>query len=228
MGFLAFFESIFESAGYFAYLAVFFILLLCGFGLPVPEDITLVAGGVAAGLNPDRVNPHLMFLISFAGVLMGDGIMFALGRIYGERILKVAWIQRIVTPERYVAVQEAFEKYGKWVLFAARFMPGLRSPIFLIAGITRRVPVSRFLFPDGSAALLSVPIWVYLGYWGAFNREMLMVWIHRGQTGILGTLGVASIVVVFVILRRRKNRQALQKQLEKSELVSKSSDIHSA
>lgn len=40
--------SIFSDYGY---LAVFVMLLLCGFGLPIPEDITLVAGGIIAGLG---------------------------------------------------------------------------------------------------------------------------------------------------------------------------------
>jgi membrane protein DedA with SNARE-associated domain len=35
----------------YGYVAVFLVLLACGFGLPLPEDITLVAGGVIAGLG---------------------------------------------------------------------------------------------------------------------------------------------------------------------------------
>ena len=32
----------------YTYLLVFAILLLCGFGLPIPEDITLIAAGLMA------------------------------------------------------------------------------------------------------------------------------------------------------------------------------------
>jgi membrane protein DedA with SNARE-associated domain len=35
----------------YGYLAVFVMLLICGFGVPVPEDVTLVTGGVIAGLG---------------------------------------------------------------------------------------------------------------------------------------------------------------------------------
>lgn len=62
-------------------------------------------------------------------------------------------------------------RYSNWVLFVARFLPGLRSPIFLTAGMTRRIPFWRFLLLDGLAALISVPVWVYLGYFGAYNRD---------------------------------------------------------
>jgi membrane protein DedA with SNARE-associated domain len=35
----------------YGYLAVFVMLLICGFGVPIPEDVTLVTGGVIAGLG---------------------------------------------------------------------------------------------------------------------------------------------------------------------------------
>lgn len=63
--------AIFTDYGYFA---VFFILLICGFGVPIPEDITLVAGGIIAGLGFADV--HTMFAVGMAGVLTYDGTMF--------------------------------------------------------------------------------------------------------------------------------------------------------
>lgn len=169
-------------AGY-GYVAVFAVLLVCGFGVPIPEDITLVAGGVISGLG--YANVHYMFVVGMAGVLVGDGIMFLAGRIFGHKVLRFKPIARILTQERFEAVQEKFEKYGNWVLFVARFLPGLRSPIFITAGMTRRVSYWRFLIMDGFAALISVPVWVYLGYYGAANRDWLMTMVHRGQAGLM-------------------------------------------
>ena len=51
----------------YGYFAVFFVLLICGFGVPIPEDITLVAGGVISGLGYTHV--HTMFAVGMAGVL---------------------------------------------------------------------------------------------------------------------------------------------------------------
>ena len=116
---------------------------------------------------------------------------------------------RVVTPERFVAVQAKFEKYGVWVLFVARFLPGLRSPIFITAGVTRRVPFWRFLLMDGLAALISVPVWVYLGFLGASNRDWLLTWVHRGQTGLLGLIGVSVVGgIAFWWMKRRRKQQA--------------------
>jgi membrane protein DedA with SNARE-associated domain len=55
------------------------------------------------------------------------------------------------------------------------------------------------------AALISVPIWVYLGYFGAYNREWLLTWVSRGQTSVLVLLGLAAIVLVVLWVRRRQS-----------------------
>lgn len=204
---MEFLEHLVNFFSTFGYLAVFSVLLVCGFGVPIPEDITLVAGGIISGLG--YTNVHIMFGVGMIGVLAGDGIMFALGRFYGARILKIGFVAKFMTPARYAAVQLQFEKYGNWVLFIARFMPGLRSPIFLTAGITRKVSFLRFLLTDGLAALISVPVWVYLGYYGAHKREWLLEIVDRGQSGILIALAILVLGVVFFVLRRRKQRQRI-------------------
>ena len=47
-----FLSAFFTDYGYWA---VLFVLIICGFGVPIPEDITLVSGGVIAGLYPESV-----------------------------------------------------------------------------------------------------------------------------------------------------------------------------
>lgn len=190
-----------------AMLRCFFVLLICGFGVPIPEDVTLVAGGIISGLG--YTNVHTMFAVGMAGVLIGDATMFTIGRIYGTKVMQVRFVARYLTEERFMAVQEKFAKYGNWVLFVARFLPGLRSPIFLTAGMTRKVSFWRFLLMDGFAALISVPVWVYLGYFGANNRDWLLTWLHRGQSGILMVLAVAAVGLgVWWWLRRRKTAKS--------------------
>lgn len=186
----------------YGYQAVFLILLLCGFGLPIPEDITLVAGGVISGLGDTDV--HTMFFVSMAGVLVGDSTMFTLGRLFGERFLRLRLMQRLVTPTRYQTIQEKFSKHGLWFLFFARFMPGLRSPIFVVAGVTRRVAFWKFLAIDGFAALISVPIWVYLGYFGAHNLDTLIETIEKSQIKIL--LAVAGLIALALLVRYLKGK----------------------
>jgi membrane protein DedA with SNARE-associated domain len=193
--------AIFAQNGY---IAVFLALLLCGAGIPIPEDITLVAGGVIAGLG--YANVHVMAVVTMAGVLIGDAGMFLLGHHYGEHMLKWRPIALLMPPRRYAKMQEKFERYGNRLMFFARFLPGMRTAVYITAGATRRVTFMRFLMLDGLAALISVPLWVYLGYVGANRREWLMTWIKRGQSSlwVAGSLLVVTALIWWWWRRSRR------------------------
>ncbi|MBW3933936.1 DedA family protein [Neisseria meningitidis] len=196
----------------YGYAAVFFVLVICGFGVPIPEDLTLVTGGVISGMG--YTNPHMMFAVGMLGVLVGDGIMFAAGRIWGQKILRFKPIARIMTPKRYEQVQEKFDKYGNWVLFVARFLPGLRTAVFVTAGISRKVSYLRFIIMDGLAALISVPIWIYLGEYGAHNIDWLMAKMHSLQSGIFVILGIGAAVVAWIWWKKRQRIQFYRSKLK--------------
>lgn len=197
--------TIFAENGY---IAVFIALMICGAGLPLPEDITLVAGGVIAGLG--YANVHAMFGLTMFGVLLGDAAIFLLGHHYGARILQWRFVARVLTPSRYAMVQEKFARYGNRMLFFARFLPGMRTTIYLTAGTTHRVSFLRFLLIDTLAALISVPFWVYLGYFGADNHEWLMKWVSRGQSSLWMLVGLLVLTVLVLWWRHRRRARCEQ------------------
>ena len=186
----------------YGYAAVFLFLVLCGLGVPVPEDITLVSGGVISGLDAG-IDPHIMLAVGLAGVLFGDSTMFLAGRIFGYRIQKIKTFRKLVTPQRFSLIQRKFKKYGLGLLFVARFLPGLRSPIYLVAGMSHRISYFTFIIMDGLAALISVPVWVYLGYFFAHNLDLLMVYVHDIQGIIYLILGVLALVILFIFLKKK-------------------------
>ncbi|PJZ66469.1 DedA family protein [Leptospira wolffii] len=189
----------------FAYIAVFLTLILCGFGLPVPEDISLVSGGVISGLG--YANEHIMFAVGMAGVIIGDGSVFLLGRVFGEKVLRIPFVAKFLTPERFAQVQDKFSKYGNWVVFMARFMPGLRMPIYLTAGTSDRISFFRFLCLDSFAAVISVPIWVYLGHYGAKNLDQLKTWVHQGQVTVFSLLGLGIVILLTAVYLKKKRSE---------------------
>ncbi|MFU2113594.1 DedA family protein [[Pasteurella] aerogenes] len=192
----------------YGYFAVFFVLVICGFGVPIPEDITLVSGGVISGLG--YANPHTMLVVSMFGVLIGDSTMYWLGRIYGTKILRFRPIRKMLTLKRLKSVREKFDKYGNRVLFSARFLPGLRAPIYMISGITRRVSFTRFILIDFIAAIISVPIWVYLGYFGASNLDWLHEQIKRGQTVIYVFVALLALFLFWKWKQSKKAKEDVQ------------------
>ena len=113
-------------------------------------------------------------------------------RSIDERIQTLPGFRKVLTPERFEKAAQLFQKYGKWVMFVARFLPGLRTPVFFSAGMSRRVSFATWFFMDGFAALISVPIWVYLGYFGAQNWDWMFGVLRQFQHGILALLAVGG------------------------------------
>ncbi len=147
--------------GLMPYILVFLILLACGLGLPIPEDITLFVAGMLAYYG--KVNVWAMVIVCMAGVLIGDSSIFMLGAKYGPEITKKPFFSKFLSAERLAIVKEKLHQHGNKVIFVSRFMPGLRAPTFFCAG-SLHLPFDVFLLYDGLAALISVPLIVWVVY----------------------------------------------------------------
>lgn len=194
------------------YVAVFCILIACGFGIPIPEDVAIIAGGVICGLSagtPYAVNVNYMVVVALSGVLIGDGIIFSLGRYLGPRVTRLPGLKHIITPENYAKIQEKAHRHGDKVLFVARFLPGLRAPIFIISCISHKVSLLKFVIMDGSAALISVPALVYLGYFFAYDIADVIRYVRKCEHFILGAIIIS--LVSFLVYKYIKNRLKIKK-----------------
>lgn len=183
-----------------AYAAILGFLFICGLGFPLPEDITLIAAGILAALG--KVSLEGAIIASFVGVLVGDCLLYSIGRKYGRRVFSIPLFSQIFTEKRVAQAEARIHRNARIICFTARFLPGLRAPIYLTAGVLR-VKLGIFLFQDGLAALLSVPVWVYLGYWFGNNIEDALRLAKEIQIGIFVALG---LVLVLYIVRKRRSR----------------------
>jgi membrane protein DedA with SNARE-associated domain len=181
------------------------LLLLCGLGLPVPEDISLISAGYLAHLG--TVEIHSVFLVCFVAVLGGDTLAFTIGRSFGTKLLASRFGHRYFTPKRQRRVRAYFRTYGSKVVFIARFLPGLRFSIFLSAGMLHVRPYVFIVF-DSMAALVSVPFLVYSAFYFGDRIDQVLKWAKRSEYGILLLVAVAALIVAIKILRKRRSAPA--------------------
>lgn len=188
-------ESIIEFLsnldGLTAYSAILGFLLLCGLGLPIPEDITLIAAGILSSPGVNAISMHGAIIAGLFGVMAGDAFMFYLGRTYGRKAFELPIIRSILTPRRVAMAERKVLRNSKFVCFTGRFLPGLRSPIFLTAGILGVRPIIFFAL-DGFAALISVPFWVIVGHWFGQNLDTAMEFAKKIQV----SLGIAVVLLI--------------------------------
>jgi len=180
---------------------MFGILIACGFGFPMPEDVVLISGGILSSHGVTDV--YVVNAICMAGVLIGDGTIFFLGRNYGQSLRARKFFRRIISEKNDQRVASIISKYGDKVIFMARFMPGLRTPTFFTCG-TYQVKPWKFFLLDGFASLISVPVWIHVGYLFGQNLEELEKLVRKMQTGLYVTLfAVILIFIVFKVVKKK-------------------------
>lgn len=211
------FEYLLEMSGVGAYAIVFGILVACGLGVPLPEDIPLIAAGYLVWDGTAEWLP--MLAVTMAGVLLGDSILFFLGRKLGVRILE-GRAQTLFPPAKVRRTRAYFRKYGEKIVFFARFVAGLRAVVFFMAGALK-MRYQRFLFLDGIAAALSVPIWIGLGYGmgNYFGDEIGEIIRNAKQFKNGFTIVVAVLVLALVGRAYWKYRKAQDSAKRKAKLA---------
>ena len=194
-------ELLENTTGWVAYLSVFGVLVACGIGVPMPEDISLILGGYLAHIGAVKLGA--MMAVGFFGILCGDSLIFLAGRRMGNRVgERKGLFARIITPEKRARVAGMFKKHGEKIVMIARFMPGVRAVTYFTAGASG-MKYSHFIFWDGLAALASAPLFVYLGYRFGGELELLIDKLKDGQVAVLGT--VAGLIVAYVLYRHWRN-----------------------
>jgi membrane protein DedA with SNARE-associated domain len=126
--------NVFENmSGGPAYGLVFGILILCGMGVPLPEDVSLILGGFL--VFKGQATLPLMMLTGYLGILVGDSIVYTAGWRIGSKVGTTGgFFARIITPEKRARVQGLFAKHGEKIVMMARFLPGVRAVTYFTAG----------------------------------------------------------------------------------------------
>lgn len=195
----------FFSQGTSAYGAIVLILVATGAGIPIPEEIPVFAAGVLS--RHETLHAGLAFAACLVGAILGDCVMYSLGRYFGRSLLREKhWFAPFLTPEREALIEENIKRHGLKVFLLARFLVGLRSPVFLAAGILR-VPFRRFILTDLFCATLVISFFFSLGYIFAYKIRDWLEAIKQAEYTISGSVVAAiAIACLYFYLRRRRAR----------------------
>jgi membrane protein DedA with SNARE-associated domain len=139
--------------------------------------------------------------------MLGDLITYSIGRHFGRNIVREHhWFTRYVTPEREQKMEALIARRGPLVFFFARFMVGLRSPVYLAAGIMN-VPFRRFIIIDTLCASSVIGLFFGLSY--AFADHMQMWWQHIRQAELSATVIVVTVLATVLCVLYIRHRRSL-------------------
>ncbi len=177
----------------FTYAAIFLILFACGLGLPLPEEITLLASGFLIQLG--LIRPYPTLAVGFVGVLTGDLAMYSIGRRWGQGIITHQYIRKVFSESRVERARRFFGDHGNKTIFIARFISGFRVAAFLAAG-TMGMRMGQFLFLDFLGAIITIPLLLFLGFYFGMN----ITWLAEFFTRIDLLLKIALVILAAAAL----------------------------
>src|SRR6185436_3366636 len=117
----------------------------------------------------------------------------------GPRAARQRHLSRVLTPARVERVRSYYRRFGALTVAAVRFVPGLRATTILMAG-SSGLSFRKFLAADGAAAMVTVPLLVWLGF--RFGAAAL-----RDVTEVGRMLLIAALAVVIALISVRAVRQ---------------------
>jgi len=204
----------------YGYVGIIVFLVLTGCGLPLPEEVALIAAGVLSAPPNPRMDPWIALGCCLIGCIVGDSIMYWIGRKIGRRVMNsnTPW-GKYLTPEREKLLECMIHEHGVKVLFVARFLVGIRSPVYLTTGILR-YPFWRFVLADLLCASVVILLFFGLSY---FFGEAVGQWIKNAEYGLTIVVVVGLIIGGFMSWRHYKHNQeptkpgALEKLLGENE-----------
>ncbi|MBD3670430.1 MAG: DedA family protein [Gammaproteobacteria bacterium] len=193
-------ESIQTSLPYlvqYSYLGVY-VLIIAFSIIPLSKTLVIVAAGLLAAQGTG--NLYLYTLVSMLALVSADSLYYLLGRFSGRRVLNWKLFKGLNEAERMEKARSKFKQSEWMAVFTARFLPFIRSLIFLLAGMNR-MTVLRFVSADAISAVLFVPVFIGLGYYLGENLDLLISTVKEGERWL--ALAVALLLGVYLLWRRR-------------------------
>jgi membrane protein DedA with SNARE-associated domain len=182
-------ENLLSLIGRHGYLLVALGVFAEAIGLPLPASVVLVTAGAAASAG--ILHAPLTLGLAVAAMLLGDSLLFVLGRYTGWGLL--GFLCRLsVNPETCILRSaESFYKRGRAALVVAKFIPGVNTMAPPLAGSMMMRPL-QFLRYDAAGAALYVSAYFGVGF---LFRDFLVAIVHS-----LRATGQAMEVVLAVAL----------------------------
>jgi membrane protein DedA with SNARE-associated domain len=181
------------------YASIFGWLFLTGIGIPpCPEEAGILYAASVNALHPE-VWWGLAWLACGLGIIAADCVLYGVGYRWGPKLFEYRWVQKVLSTERRERIEGHFTQHGMKLLILARFLPPLRTGVFLIAGATRYSFV-KFLIADLIYAVFGVGLLFFFGTW-------VLAWVHRFESTAVFIASLAvmcyGLYMYYKLLRQR-------------------------
>nr|HQV31052.1 DedA family protein [Calditrichia bacterium] len=168
-----------------AYAFLFFSAFLENVFPPVPGDTVTLIGAYFVGVGVlDLVGVLVATTLgSVVGFMTLFGFAYRLGWDFFQR-RNISWLD----PTQLRKVEGWFGRFGFGIIFANRFLPGVRSVISISAGLSRLNTLTVALLATVSAAIWN-GLFIYAGAIVGKSKDEILAFVQLYNRGFFIVLG---------------------------------------
>ncbi|MBO0700481.1 MAG: DedA family protein [Zavarzinella sp.] len=186
-------QELLSNGSIFAYVALFFGIMLENAGIPLPgETALLIAGYLSGPAGGDRLHLWAVIVVSFLAAVCGDNLGYLLGRKLARPRLAAGKRFWFLTPERFVRAEGYFAKYGMATVFFGRWVALLRIAAGPAAGACG-LPWWKFFLANAAGAAVWAAGVTLVGFFAGPAWQALQRWLGRGAWVALGIVVLAFL-----------------------------------
>ncbi len=194
----------------YGYASLFALMALESASLPIPSEVVLPLAGyfVRVGVLNFWVAVGVSTAASLAGALLDYFLAAWLGRPFVVALLKLFRLHRGALDR----AEAWFGRSAQWTVFAARFVPALRTVISFPAGLFE-MNITRFFVMTTAGCLAWSVVLIYAGFLagsassGAFDSSPTVI---EGLSSLVAAMSAAYIAYyAYSALRGSKGKATL-------------------
>lgn len=185
------------------YLTIFFFAFIENLFPPSPSDMVIVIGGSLIAIS--KIDFAHVLLFATAGSLSGFLLAFTIGWQLDKRLLHSGKI-KFLSIESIDRVENAFRKYGYYLIVANRFLPGTRAVISFFAGMSR-LNIHYTVSLSAISALLWNTVLISLGIIFGENIQKVDQFLKTYSNVVISlTIVVVIVLIIRYYWNKRKNK----------------------
>jgi membrane protein DedA with SNARE-associated domain len=185
----------------YLYLILFFFSFIENVFPPSPSDVVVVVGASLIATTELSFIPIL--LITSIGSAMGFILMYYVGKLFGEKLLRKGKI-KFIHQDDIAKADRWFNKWGYKLILANRFLPGTRSVLSFFSGVHELKLNKTFLYAAISAFAWNAII-IYLGMVVGHNVQLIDYYLDTYSYAIGGlTLLIFAVILIRIFWRKKK------------------------
>lgn len=189
-----------QYSGFEAYFIFFFLVAVSSIGL-FNSDIAFITAGALSGMG--FFDFRILIVLGFFALLTGDSMTYFAGRKWGRTLIRKRPFSFVLDDAKMDLAESFFKRKGLIIVFMVRFLPMLRTSLFLTIG-SLKVDIKKFYALDALSSAIYLPIVIIGSNKASANAPEIVATLKRFQ--FIPALLLIS-VLLFIYFKKSRTKK---------------------